>query len=67
MLISFFDMKNDKQVINVFGPGHPTASNGDVVKVTGIYKVKSKRGRYTFDDEIQTTSDKVVVVTKSKN
>ncbi len=66
MLISFFDMKNDRQVINVFGPGHPAVGNGDVVRVTGVYKVKSKRGRYTFNDEIQTTSDRVVVVTKSK-
>jgi len=53
MLISFFDMTNDKQVINVFGPGHPDADNGDIIQVTGIFKVKSLRGRYHFDNEIE--------------
>ncbi|MDD3846090.1 MAG: hypothetical protein PHC90_06965 [Syntrophorhabdaceae bacterium] len=65
MLISFFDPKDKKKVINVFGPGHPAARNGDIIKVTGKFKAKSKRGRYTFDNEIQTTSDKVVVVAKA--
>ncbi len=64
MLISLFDPKEKKKVINVFGPGHPQAGNGDIIKVTGKFKVKSKRGRYTFDNEIETTSDKVVLVAK---
>lgn len=66
MLISFFDMTNDKQVINVFGPGHPDAGNGDIIQVMGIYKVKSQRGRYQFDDEIESSSDQVVRLEKSK-
>ena len=66
MLISFFDMTNDKQVINVFGPGHPDADNGDIIHVTGIFKVKSLRGRYHFDNEIESGSDKIVRLEKSK-
>jgi hypothetical protein len=66
MLISFFDMTNDTQVINVFGPGHPDADNGDIIKVTGIFKVKSLRGRYHFDNEIESGSDKIVRLEKSK-
>jgi len=64
MLISLFDPKDKKKVINVFGPGHPQARNGDIIKATGKFKAKSKRGRYTFDNEIETTSDKVVVVAR---
>jgi len=66
MLISFFDMKDDKKVINVFGPGHPNIGNGDIVRVTGIFKINSKRGRYTFKNEIQSSSDKAVLVAKPK-
>lgn len=64
MLISFCDQKDRKKVINVFGPGHPDARNGDIVKVTGKFKAKSKRGRYTYKNEIETTSKKVVVIAK---
>lgn len=67
MLISFFDMKDDKKVINVFGPGHPDAGNGDVIKVTGIFKAKSKRGAYTFDNEIETSSNRIVRLQKAKD
>lgn len=66
-LISFFDMKDDKKVINVFGPGHAAIGNGDIVRVTGIFKAKSKRGRYTFNNEIQSSSDKIVLIQKAKH
>lgn len=65
MLISLLDPKDRKKVINVFGPGHPDARNGDIVKVTGKFKARSKRGRYTYDNEIETTSNKVVVVARA--
>jgi len=67
MLISFFDMKDDKKVINVFGPGHPNIGNGDIAKVTGIFKINSKRGRYTFKNEIASSSDRVILVAKPKH
>lgn len=66
MLINFFDMTNDKQVINVFGPGHSDVNNGDIIQVTGIFKAKSLRGRYHFDNEIESSSDKIVRLEKSK-
>ncbi|MFH2011229.1 MAG: hypothetical protein ABIJ37_00770 [Pseudomonadota bacterium] len=65
-LISFFDMKNDKMVINVFGPGHAKIGNGDIIQVTGIFKAKSKRGRYTFDNEIETRSEQIIQLEKAK-
>lgn len=65
MLISLLDPKDRKKVINVFGPGHPDARNGDIIKVTGKFKANSKRGRYTYKNEIETTSKKVVVVAKA--
>jgi hypothetical protein len=64
MLISLFDPKDRKKVMSAFGPGRTEARNGDIIKVTGKFKAKSKRGRYTYDNEIETTSDKVVVVAK---
>ena len=66
-LISFFDMKDNKKVINVFGPGHAAIGNGDIITVTGIFKAKSKRGRYTFNNEIQSSADKIVLIQKSKD
>jgi len=65
-LISFFDMKNDKQVINVFGPGHANVGNGDVIQVTGVFKTKSKRGRYTFNNEIESRAEQIIRLEKSK-
>jgi hypothetical protein len=65
-LISFFDMKNDKAVINVFGPGHANVGNGDVIQVTGIFKAKSKRGRYTFNNEIESRAEQIIRLEKSK-
>ncbi len=64
VLVSIFDPKDRKKVITAFGPGHTEARNGDMIKITGKFKAKSKRGRYTYDNEIETTGDKVVVVAK---
>jgi hypothetical protein len=51
-LISLIDLKDNKIVMNVFSTGHAPVVNGDNIKVTGIFKIKSPRGRYTFDNEI---------------
>lgn len=51
-LISLVDLKDNKIVINVFSTGHAPVVNGDNIKITGIFKIKSPRGRYTFDNEI---------------
>jgi hypothetical protein len=64
VLVSIFDPKDKKKVITAFGPGHTQARNGDMIKITGTFKAKSKRGRYTYDNEIETTGDKVVVTAK---
>jgi len=60
-LMSLSDIEENKRVMNVFGPGHPAASNGDRVRVSGIFRVKSLRGRYTFDNEIQVEEGGIVV------
>lgn len=65
-LISFFDMKSDKMVVNVFGPGHAKIGNGDTVQVTGIFKAKSMRGHYAFDNEIETRSEQIIRLEKAK-
>lgn len=64
VLVSIFDPKDKKKVITAFGPGRTQARNGDMIKITGTFKAKSKRGRYTYDNEIETTGDKVVVTAK---
>ncbi len=62
--VSIFDPKDRKTVITAFGWGRTQARNGDMIKLTGTFKARSKRGRYTYNNEIQTTGDKVVVVAK---
>lgn len=65
-LISFFDMESDKKLVNVFGPGHASIGNGDIVQVTGVFKAKSKRGRYTYDNEIESRSEQIILLEKAK-
>ncbi len=64
-LISFFDMESDKKVVNVFGPGHASIGNGDIVQVTGVFKTRSKRGRYTYDNEIESRSEQIILLKKA--
>lgn len=59
-LMSLSDFDSGKTVMNVFGNGHAPVSNGDAVRVTGIFRVKSPRGRYTFDNEIQADAGGIV-------
>jgi len=51
-LISLADIDNAKMVMNVIGTGRAPVSNGDVARATGIFRVKSQRGRYTYDNEL---------------
>lgn len=51
-LMSLADIGNSRQVMNVIGPGHAPVSNGDVARATGVFRMKSARGRYTYDNEL---------------
>jgi len=60
-LISLVDIENKKMVMNVIGTGGPAAvGNGDVVRATGLFKVKSQRGRYAYDNELVCESSSIV-------
>jgi hypothetical protein len=39
--------------INIFTWGHPTLSNGDQVRVDGVFETEHHQGRYTFYNEIE--------------
>ena len=51
-LMSLVDIDNRRMVMNVIGTGHAPLVNGDVARATGIFRVKSQRGRYTYDNEL---------------
>ena len=51
-LISLVDIANRRMVMNVVGTGHAPLGNGDVARATGVFRVKSPRGRYTYDNEL---------------
>jgi hypothetical protein len=51
-LISLVDIENRRQVMNVIGTGRAPVVNGDVMRATGVFRVKSQRGRYTYDNEL---------------
>jgi hypothetical protein len=60
-LLSLVDVENRKQVMNVIGTGgHANLGNGDVARATGVFRVKSPRGRYTYDNELICTSAGIV-------
>jgi hypothetical protein len=61
---SYFRPQGQEEGHNRLCPGSTQARNGDMIKLTGKFKAKSKRGRYTYDNEIETTGDKVVVTAK---
>jgi hypothetical protein len=39
--------------VTVFTWGHPTMSNGDHVRVEGVFETEHHQGRYTFYNEIE--------------
>ncbi len=51
-LISLVDPKDRKKVISAFALGHAPIGNGDLVEIKGVFKVKSLRGKYHYDNEI---------------
>ncbi|MFB3778818.1 MAG: hypothetical protein ACE141_14465 [Bryobacteraceae bacterium] len=51
-LISMVDIDNRRAVINVIGAGRAPVVNGDVMRATGVFRAKNKRGRYTYDNEL---------------
>jgi hypothetical protein len=50
--MSLADIENSRQVMNVIAPGQAPVVNGDVARVTGVFRMKNKRGQYTFDNEL---------------
>jgi hypothetical protein len=59
-LISLADIDNAKAVMNVVGTGQAPLGNGDVARATGVFRVKSQRGRYTYDNELICESGGIV-------
>lgn len=52
MLVSLADIENSRMVMNVIMTGRAPLSNGDTARATGVFRVKSQRGRYTYDNEL---------------
>jgi hypothetical protein len=64
LLVSLADCEQTDKVLSAYGPGTTAASNGDKVRVTGVFMHKSPRGRYTYDNEIAMGSGGMAVVTR---
>ena len=41
--------------VNIFTWGHAALSNGDQVRVDGVFETKHHQGRYTFHNEVEAT------------
>jgi hypothetical protein len=41
--------------VNIFTSGHPALSNGDQVRVDGVFETEHHQGRYTFHNEVEAT------------
>ena len=41
--------------LNIFTWGHPTLTNGDRVRVVGIFETEHHQGQYTFYNEVEAT------------
>lgn len=41
--------------VNIFTWGHPALSNGDQVRVDGVFETEHHQGRYTFHNEVEAT------------
>jgi hypothetical protein len=60
-LMSLMDVSERKKVMNVIGTGgHAPLVNGDVARATGVFRMKSQRGRYTYDNELICESRAIV-------
>jgi hypothetical protein len=54
------DIDNAKAVMNVVGTGQAPLGNGDVARATGVFRVKSQRGRYSYENELICESGGIV-------
>jgi hypothetical protein len=59
-LVSLVDIENRRMVMNAIGTGHAVLSNGDAARATGVFRVKSPRGRYTYDNELICDSSGII-------
>jgi hypothetical protein len=59
-LVSMADIENSRKVMNVIGTGRAPLSNGDTARATGVFRVKSPRGRYTYENELICDSGGIV-------
>jgi hypothetical protein len=41
--------------VSIFTWGHPTLTNGDHVRVDGVFETEHHQGRYTFYNEVEAT------------
>ena len=64
-LVSLADAQD--KVITAFGAGTTEASNGDKVRVTGVFRHTSRRGRYTYNNEIAVEKGGLTVVDKGSS
>jgi hypothetical protein len=51
-LMSLADFQDRRKVMNVICPGHAAVRNGDVARATGVFRIDSRRGRYTYKNEL---------------
>ena len=49
------DSTNGSCTVSIFTWGHPTLTNGDQVRVEGVFETEHHQGRYTFYNEVQAT------------
>jgi hypothetical protein len=49
------DSTNGSCTVNIFTWGHPTLTNGDHVRVDGVFETEHHQGRYTFYNEVEAT------------
>jgi hypothetical protein len=49
------DSTDDSCTVNIFTWGHPKLTNGDHVRVEGVFETEHHQGRYTFYNEVEAT------------
>ena len=46
---------NGSDAVSVFSWGHPALTNGDHVRVDGVFETEHHQGQYTFYNEVEAT------------
>src|SRR6516164_8287529 len=49
------DSTNHSCTVNIFTWGHPKLTNGDHVRVEGVFETEHHQGSYTFYNEVEAT------------